>query len=129
NEARKSRLPAFWLPSLTPESKAGLMSLQDVKLQTICQASEPSHPLLMKHLIPVDFTTISASSSKTSEASSSKSKAEVTLLTNPLRNVVMKPCGHVICKTCTDSLVTPSSQCVKCDAKLGPKDTIELLRE
>jgi myo-inositol catabolism protein IolC len=41
----------------------------------------------------------------------------------------MKPCGHVICRTCTDSLVAPSSQCVKCDAKLGPKDTIELLRE
>ena len=38
----------------------------------------------------------------------------------------MKPCGHVTCKTCTDTLVTPSKQCIVCDAKLGEKDIIEL---
>ena len=42
---------------------------------------------------------------------------------------VMKPCGHVTCKTCTDTLVTPAKQCIVCDVKLGDKDVIELMRE
>ena len=41
----------------------------------------------------------------------------------------MKPCGHVTCKTCTDTLVTPAKQCIVCDVKLGDKDVIELRRE
>lgn len=43
---------------------------------------------------------------------------------------VMKPCGHVVCKTCTDSLVKPSKQCIHCDVVLaGEKDIIPLTRE
>ena len=41
----------------------------------------------------------------------------------------MKPCGHVTCKTCTDTLVKPAMQCIVCDVKLGDKDVIELTRE
>ena len=41
----------------------------------------------------------------------------------------MKPCGHVTCKTCADSLVKPSKQCVACDEMLGEKDIIPLIRE
>lgn len=41
----------------------------------------------------------------------------------------MKPCGHVVCKTCTESLVRPSHQCIVCDVKLSEKDVIELKRE
>jgi hypothetical protein len=42
---------------------------------------------------------------------------------------VMKPCAHVTCKTCTDSLVRPAKQCVVCDTKLSEKDILELKRE
>ena len=42
---------------------------------------------------------------------------------------VMKPCGHVVCKTCTESLVKPSKQCIQCDKVLGDKDIILLTRE
>ena len=41
----------------------------------------------------------------------------------------MKPCGHVTCRTCTDTLVTPAKQCIVCDVKLGEKDVIALTRE
>ena len=41
----------------------------------------------------------------------------------------MKPCAHVTCKTCTDTLVRPAKQCVVCDTTLGDKDIIELKRE
>lgn len=43
--------------------------------------------------------------------------------------VVMKPCGHVTCKTCTDSLVKPAKQCIQCDVKVVDKDIIPLTRE
>ena len=41
-EARKTKLPAFWLPSMMPGAKLG--KLEDVKLQTMCNVGEP-HPL------------------------------------------------------------------------------------
>jgi Zinc finger, C3HC4 type (RING finger) len=44
-------------------------------------------------------------------------------------DAVMKPCAHVTCKTCTESLVRPAKQCVVCDAQLSEKDIIELKRE
>ena len=46
NEARKAKLPDFWLPSLTPDAP-NLISLKDVKLQTMCRASDPSHTMLL----------------------------------------------------------------------------------
>ena len=42
---------------------------------------------------------------------------------------VMKPCGHVVCKTCTDKLVKPGKQCIHCDVKLAEKEIIQLTRE
>ena len=42
-EARKAKLPAFWLPSLAPEAK--LTPLKDIKLQTVCQFGGQPHPL------------------------------------------------------------------------------------
>ena len=42
-EARKAKLPAYWLPSLTPETKLG--PLKDIKLQTMCHLGEHPHPL------------------------------------------------------------------------------------
>ncbi|KAK7047227.1 hypothetical protein VNI00_006893 [Paramarasmius palmivorus] len=42
---------------------------------------------------------------------------------------VMKPCAHVTCKTCTDTLVRPAKQCIVCDKELAEKDVIELRRE
>lgn len=41
----------------------------------------------------------------------------------------MKPCSHVVCKTCTDSLVRSARQCVVCDHKLESGDIVELKRE
>ena len=42
---------------------------------------------------------------------------------------VMKPCSHVTCKTCTDTLVRPAKQCVVCDKLLAEGDVLELKRE
>ena len=42
----------------------------------------------------------------------------------------MKPCFHVVCKTCVDELVHPSKQCVVCDQEVKAEvDILELKRE
>ena len=42
----------------------------------------------------------------------------------------MKPCFHVICKTCVEELVQPSHQCVVCDHEIkAGVDVLELKRE
>ncbi|KAJ3554043.1 hypothetical protein NM688_g3310 [Phlebia brevispora] len=149
-DSLRNKLPDFWLPSLTPTytSNGPPKSLSDVKLQTTCRGGNPPHHLLRKHLIPVNFTfdtssnklpTSSESTPATEGSQESKHKQEESLnaicpsckksLSNHILLFLMKPCGHVTCKTCTDSLVKPSMQCVACDKKLGDKDIISLSRE
>lgn len=72
-EARKAKLPDFWLPSLTPEARTTVLDYKDLKLQTLCNATSPAHPLTLvpfcilnvlfndvicslKSLVPVNFT-------------------------------------------------------------------------
>ncbi|KAI0797307.1 hypothetical protein BC629DRAFT_1581647 [Irpex lacteus] len=146
-ETLKHKLPDFWLPSLTPTyaSSGPPTSLQDVKLQTTCHGGNPSHHLTRKQLLPVNFTFDTSSNNPSSSTASTpttddKPKAKDTDLTaicpsckktlsNNLLMFLMKPCGHVVCKTCTDSLVKPSKQCIQCDKVLADKDIITLTRE
>ncbi|KAI0049506.1 hypothetical protein FA95DRAFT_1556798 [Auriscalpium vulgare] len=145
-EALKSKLPDFWLPSLTPTytSSGPPSSLKDVKLQTTCRGGNPAHPISLKGLIPVQFTlqgpspTASASSTPANVEPSKSSREEERepmcpsckkSLSNSVRIFLMKPCSHVTCKTCTDTLVRPAKQCVVCDATVSEKEVIELKRE
>jgi nitric oxide synthase-interacting protein len=41
----------------------------------------------------------------------------------------MKPCSHVTCKTCTDTLARPAGQCLVCDKDVPKDGFIELRRE
>jgi nitric oxide synthase-interacting protein len=45
--ALRSKLPDFWLPSLTPTytSSGPPSSLADVKVQTTCRGGNPPHPI------------------------------------------------------------------------------------
>ncbi|KAI0688592.1 hypothetical protein BC835DRAFT_1284347 [Cytidiella melzeri] len=139
-EALKHKLPDFWLPSLTPTytSSGPPTSLKDVKLQTTCRGGNPAHHLTRKHLIPVSFTfDTSSNSAPASEEGSKPKENELTAICPPCKKALsnsslmflMKPCGHVICKTCTDTLVKPSQQCVQCDKALLDKEIILLTRE
>jgi len=132
-EALKHKLPDFWLPSLTPTytSPGDPRSLQDVKLQTTCRGGNPKHALSMKNLIPVKFT-FDGSNKDSSEQQTICPSCKKVLSNNTLI-FLAKPCAHVTCKTCTDTLVRPAKQCVVCDTPLkvdGTKgDIIELRRE
>lgn len=59
-EARKAKLPSFWLPSLTPDagaSTATQISQVQLKPTTLCYASDPPHPMSLKSLTPITFAT------------------------------------------------------------------------
>ncbi|EGO01162.1 hypothetical protein SERLA73DRAFT_179260 [Serpula lacrymans var. lacrymans S7.3] len=147
-EALRHKLPDFWLPSLTPTytSVGPPVSLKDVKLQTTCRGGNPPHPLSLKSLVPVKFTFHSTSnahlvgstaSPTQDEQAKSKQEEQQSPICPSCKGVIsnnkiiflMKPCAHVICKTCTDSLVRPAHQCVVCDHLLGDQDIVELKRE
>ncbi|KAI0305106.1 hypothetical protein B0F90DRAFT_1701358 [Multifurca ochricompacta] len=144
--ALRSKLPDFWLPSLTPTytSSGPPSSLADVKVQTTCRGGNPPHPIVLKNLIPVNFTWQSQSSlSQSADTTPAgggvfKQKDEEKnavcpsckkALSNSVRIYVMKTCSHVTCKTCTEALVRPANQCVVCDKKLAKGDVLELQRE
>ncbi|KAF9457897.1 hypothetical protein BDZ94DRAFT_1272036 [Collybia nuda] len=142
-EALRHKLPDFWLPSLTPtySSTGPPQSLLDVKVQTTCRGGNPAHSIALKHLIPVKFSYYNNDSSRSAESTPvegngvRKEEPEPMCpsckkrLSNSILMFVMKPCAHVTCKTCTDSLVRPAKQCVVCDAQLKEKDIVELKRE
>ncbi|KAJ4477747.1 hypothetical protein C8J55DRAFT_536456 [Lentinula edodes] len=127
-EALKAQLPDFWLPSLTPTytgkgDAESVKSLEDVKLQTTCRGGNPKHALTMKSLIPVKFTfeTSSKPNSKDSDQQAICPSCKKVLSNNTLI-FLSKPCAHVTCKTCTDTLVKPAKQCVVCDTALKVPD-------
>jgi len=60
-EENKSKLPAFWLPSLTPDDKGKLVKKPETKV--LCPMTKK--PLSMKHLITVKFTKVKDGDEKT----------------------------------------------------------------
>ncbi|KAI0312917.1 hypothetical protein OF83DRAFT_1066426 [Amylostereum chailletii] len=132
-EALRAKLPDFWLPSLTPtysdSSKGQPRSLADVRVVTTCRGGVEGHPFALKHLVPVSFSVRDDAEAKKAEDPEAICPSCKKTLSNSLRMFLMKPCSHVTCKTCTDTLVTPSKQCLVCDAALTEKDVVELKRE
>ncbi|KZV93926.1 hypothetical protein EXIGLDRAFT_716557 [Exidia glandulosa HHB12029] len=129
-EARKAKLPDFWLPSLTPDAAPTKEKEKDAQMKTMCRIGEPAHPLAMKNLIPVSFTPDgSSSSSNGAGEEGSMCPSCKKALSNNTFMFLMAPCSHVICKTCTETLVKPGMQCVQCDKTLKEKDLIEMKRE
>ncbi|KAK7032932.1 RING-type domain-containing protein [Favolaschia claudopus] len=162
-EAAKGLLPDFWLPSLTPtfdgvaqrDFVAAGGTSGEFKMGAVCRGGGERHSFALKDLTPVKFTVHTESSadagSKGKPPGDAVCPSCLKKLSNNVIMFLMKPCSHVICRTCTETLVkletppsnreTPSSSnvastpqrevhtCVVCDAQLRRKDIIELKRE
>ncbi|KAJ7178646.1 hypothetical protein C8R43DRAFT_468110 [Mycena crocata] len=161
-EAAKGVLPDFWLPSLTPTF--GGVSARDVaaaggkssefKPGAVCRGGGDRHSFALKDLLPVKFS-YHAEGKQAEGAKEGKDAGEAVCpscmkkLSNNVIMFLMKPCAHVVCRTCTETLVRPPPPstaaskpsplkdesaselhaCVVCDAKLKKKDIVELKRE
>lgn len=91
-----------WLqPSLTPQ--AAPTRIADIKLQSLCHAGSPSHPISLKTLTNVIFNTTTDIGNLNSGSKGSINDAEYTCptcrrtLSNNVASYVLKPCGHVLC--------------------------------
>ncbi|OKL61191.1 hypothetical protein UA08_03628 [Talaromyces atroroseus] len=108
----KSALPSFWVPSLTPMTENEALSNKNLKLSPICPGStkETRHEYSLKTLVDVHFTEEKLDGQQNQQQQSSRicpscKKA----LTNGLKAMLTKPCGHVICQPCVTKFMTPES--------------------
>lgn len=96
----KSELPSFWVPSETPDNKKAAMKA--IKEHPTCPAAETDQPheITLKKLVTVNFKEEKkdSNSSETSRTCPSCNKS----LSNSTKAVLAKPCGHVLCKPCSD---------------------------
>ena len=111
-KSAKPTLPSFWVPSLTP-SKNHAKDAKPVKLSPLCPASTPEskHSLSLKSLVTIHFKT--SPNTTSSEASNLICPACDKNLSNTVKAVLTKPCGHVLCKPCTGKFMSSDS---------GPQD-------
>jgi len=129
-EQRKKYLPCYWIPSLTPDL-GKKKTVNKPTGGTMCPASQ--HKLRVKHLTPVRFTP--AKGAKTGEQKH-KSQEAVSArwmcpschdaLTNTTKMACLRKCGHVLCMTCVNSLVTKDGACIDCGQDCREKDIIPL---
>ncbi|PWN50980.1 hypothetical protein IE53DRAFT_386689 [Violaceomyces palustris] len=125
-ESRKAKLPAFWLPSLTPSEVEGPARNLADKLKTLCKVdSEKGHKISSKSLTPVKFVMASIGRSGEKEGEEEGRQIKVCPgckkgLTDSSLMYVSRPCSHVVCSRCVESLIKRSEApaCVECDTPL-----------
>lgn len=90
NTTDDKELPSFWVPSETPSAQKA--ALKQVKEHPTCPASDDKNPhdLTLKKLVTINFHGKSAC------------PACDKALSNATKAVLAKPCGHVLCKPCSE---------------------------
>lgn len=104
----------FWIPAMTPSADE---AKQPVQKQVMCTATSTLHPLAMKKLHAVVFHNPKEPSCPMC----------IKTLSNALGLVVFKPCGHVFCARCFESLLKTTQECVLCGE--GHAGSFELAKE
>ncbi|KAJ5103100.1 hypothetical protein N7532_003629 [Penicillium argentinense] len=102
----KSELPSFWVPSLTPGTDPNeIAANMEIKLAPICPGSSETHrhEYSLKTLVEVHFTEEKTADGTVSRVCPSCKKN----LSNGLKAMLTKPCGHVICQPCVTKFMTP----------------------
>lgn len=135
--AAKTTLPSFWVPSVVPTSNS-MNELHEItkilKKSPVCPASATSQPhhYSLATLINVSFAEepIESGGKTTQRVCPACKKA----LSNCSKAVLAKPCGHVLCKSCVNKFMSgknadphaPAEEaerilCYVCDADLSEK--------
>ena len=110
----KSELPSFWVPGETPENhKADVKALKQTPTCPAANLDKP-HEFSLKTLVTVHFH---ADEPPTTAATTTASHPDDTpkhicpscnkTLTNSSKAILAKPCGHVLCKACSDRFQRP----------------------
>ncbi|KAK5127889.1 hypothetical protein LTR85_005006 [Meristemomyces frigidus] len=99
-EEAKRELPSFWVPSETPDNKKA--DLKAIKQHPTCPAAaaDEPHDFTLKTLIAVHFTENKPSNNSDTPVRSCPSCNKA--LSNSTKALLGKPCGHVLCRPCSD---------------------------
>ena len=100
---------SFWIPSKIPDNKKA--DVKATKQHPTCPAAaaDKPHEFTLKGLITIQFTEDRASdtASYTSDAPSRTCPSCNKALSNSTKAILAKPCGHVLCKPCSDKFQRP----------------------
>lgn len=101
---------SFWVPSQRPSDKDQQSEVKRHKEHSSCPVTlhERSHDLTLKTMVTVKFTETQARDGLTRTCPSCD-KA----LSNTTKAVLAKPCGHVLCKSCSDKFQKPPDQSLR----------------
>ncbi|XP_064400832.1 nitric oxide synthase-interacting protein-like [Halichondria panicea] len=128
SEEQRSKLPSFWIPSLTPDSTPTEIKKPDNK--TYCPMSGAQ--LRVKDLISINFTPIADRDSKTSLiVKKARYMCPVTYdaLGNSVPCAVLKTTGDVVTMECVEKLIRKNDMlCPLSGKKLKESDIITLVR-
>ncbi|KAF2767223.1 hypothetical protein EJ03DRAFT_159621 [Teratosphaeria nubilosa] len=97
----KSELAAFWVPSELPQHNEP--ELKAIRPQPVCPAAaaDSPHEFSLKTLVTVHF--VEDKTTKDNPDTLVRSCPSCTkALSNSTKAVLAKPCGHVLCKPCSD---------------------------
>ncbi|KAI9330960.1 hypothetical protein BDR26DRAFT_938617 [Obelidium mucronatum] len=139
---KKASLPSFWVPSLTPEATPTIIEALPSKLDLKCTACVPPHTISsFKKLVKINFTaqkgTAKEKDAIQESSSISSNNADggkvcpscVKTLTNGSKIMIVKECGHAICKDCFGRFIKGSGKCHVCDGPCKTSDAFELFVE
>lgn len=132
NDEGKDDLPAFWHPSRIPNNKKE--DIRDINQHPTCPAGadDKPHDFTLKTLVTVSFSTDQDKSSGESEPSTRTCPSCNRALSNSTKAVLAKPCGHVLCRPCSDKFqkaaeksahhkdVDESVRCYVCSEDITP---------
>lgn len=129
---------SFWVPSQIPDNQKAVV--KDIKAQPTCPAaalSEP-HSFSLKTIVTVNFTEEAKANSNAQASTTAEGKVRVCpscnkALSNTTKAVLAKPCGHVLCKACSDKFqrspersahdpdADSAARCYVCQEDVTPK--------
>lgn len=99
-EDARRELPSFWVPSETPDNKKA--DLKAIKQHPTCPAAaaDQPHDFTLKTLVAVHFTEDKPTNDTDPPVRSCPSCNKA--LSNSTKAMLAKPCGHVLCRPCSD---------------------------
>ncbi|MCO5556066.1 hypothetical protein L7F22_009610 [Adiantum nelumboides] len=152
-QAKRVKIPAYWLPSLTPSaetSKEEIVKRTEEALrkglETKCYIGDKlGHVVTSKSLVDVHFVIESNPNGEKGDLWNKERKICPSCkktLSNVNKLFAVRKCGHIHCSTCIDTLIRPALKqaekdkklrptCLKCDVtiKSDEKDILSLQRE
>jgi len=125
---------AFWLPTRAPEierDETAVLEEQDRPSTPLCVAGAAPHKLTAKGLIDVRFSVRTVEGTAQLYCPCCKKEFSTASQTH-----VLRPCGHVLCASCTQELVRApmrrgeATACPECNATLKrERDVVAIARE